>query len=99
MDASAHTNNIIGRIPVQHRTLKSFDTDYPFDDGEFFMEQANNNLFLDTNDPNDFWHRAFTRHAVIWLINLFIVFMILTRLLVYGEVSARRVYCPYFYVF
>jgi hypothetical protein len=36
MDTSVSSNNIIGRIPVQHRTLKSFDTDYPFDDGEFF---------------------------------------------------------------
>lgn len=65
-------NNIIGRIPIQHRTLKAFDNDYPFDEVD--------------NGHIEWWHRAFTRHALIWLVNLFIISLILMRLLVYGEV-------------
>ncbi|KAI6177315.1 BHLH domain-containing protein [Aphelenchoides bicaudatus] len=76
IENSTATNNIIGRIPVQHRTLKSFNNDFPFEDNNFVIE---------------WWHRAFTRHALIWLINLVVVFVVLTRLLVYGEpVTDRR---------
>ncbi|KAI6229395.1 BHLH domain-containing protein [Aphelenchoides besseyi] len=69
------TDHIVGRIPVRHRTLKAFGGDYPFD-----MEAESSN----------WWHRAFTRHALIWLVNGLIVFIILTRLLIHGEPVADR---------
>jgi hypothetical protein len=47
--------------------------------------------FVESSPPINWWYRAFTRNTLIWLINVFIVFMILTRLLVYGEpVTDRR---------
>ncbi|KAI6239168.1 BHLH domain-containing protein [Aphelenchoides fujianensis] len=70
------TGHIVGRVPVPHRTLKAFGN------GEYSFDAE--------NDVIDWWHRAFTRHALVWLINLLIVFLILTRLLIHGEPVADR---------
>ncbi|KAI1731710.1 helix-loop-helix DNA-binding domain-containing protein [Ditylenchus destructor] len=75
MDDSFHEN-------LHHRTLRSVSDDSPFD--------VDSRGLADNGENSQWWKVPAVRHTVIWLLNTFIVVLVLMRLLVYGEPVADR---------